>query len=577
VRLVLLLIFGASAISTMAVLGAYLLISSEPSVPDRATLVLRIGDLTEGFSADRLSELVGGRRALTVREVVEDLKKAKTDPRISSVLVMPNGVPDASWAKVQEVRDALLDFRASSKPAFAYLEYGGEREYYLATACDRVFLMPTSPLDLNGLASYEVFLRGALDKVGAYPDLYHIGDYKTASNQLTETTLTPAHRQMAESLNTDLFDQLVRGIAQGRKKSEDEVRRLIDEGPFLPEAARGAGLVDALAYEDQIDDLVPSTNGQMELIEGDRYARVRPVATSRAVARVGVISVAGTIASGRNGFDPIYGSLTGSDTVVEQIRQARADSSLRAIVVRIDSPGGSTTASDVIWRELLVTRRQKPDRPLVVSMSDLAASGGYYIATPAQAIVAQPGTLTGSIGIFGGKVAMGGTYRKLGMNIESISAGRNAEMNSPVRPFNTAERAKLQEQLRAFYDQFVQKVASARGMSPEQVDALAQGRVWTGRQAKDVGLVDELGGFETALAVAKRQANIAEGTDVEIVNYPARRGVLELLREQLGTSGYAWLASLAPDLFGAFPTAALPTRIFRSGEMLALTPLPFRR
>jgi protease-4 len=150
-------------------------------------------------------------------------------------------------------------------------------------------------------------------------------------------------------------------------------------------------------------------------------------------------------------------------------------------------------------------------------------------------------------------------------------------MNSPVRPFNTAERAKLQEQLRAFYDQFVQKVASARGMSPEQVDALAQGRVWTGRQAKDVGLVDELGGFETALAVAKRQANIAEGTDVEIVNYPARRGVLELLREQLGTSGYAWLASLAPDLFGAFPTAVLPTRIFRSGEMLALTPLPFRR
>ena len=576
VRLVLLLILSASFISMAAVLGTYLLMYGEPSVPDHATLVLRIGDLPEGFGADRLRELVGGRRSLTVQDVVQDLKKAKTDPRINAVLVMPNGLPDAYWAKVQEVRDAILEFRTSRKPAFAYLEYGGQREYYLATACDRVFLMPTSPLELTGLASYEVFLRGTLDKIGAYPDLSHIGEYKTASNQLTETAFTRAHRQMAESLNTDLYEQLVRGIAQGRRKSEGEVRTLIDQGPFLPEAARDAGLVDTLAYEDQIDDLVPGVNGPMQLIEGDRYARVSP-AGSRSAARVGVIYVAGTIASGRNGFDPIYGSLAGSETVVEQIREARADSSLRAIVVRIDSPGGSSVASDVIWRELLITRRQRPDRPLVVSMSDLAASGGYYIATPAQAIVAQPGTLTGSIGIYSGKIVTGGTYRKLGMNIESVSAGRNAEMSSPVRRFSESERAKLQEQLRAFYDQFLQKVAASRGMSTEQADAVGQGRVWTGRQAKDAGLVDELGGFETALQVAKRRAHIAEDADVELVNYPARRGVLEVLMERLGTSGQTWLAWLAPELMAMFPPAVFPSTIFRRGEALALMPVGFFR
>ena len=578
VRLVLLLILGASVISMTGVVATYFLMYGEPPVPDHATLVLRIGDLTEGLDGDRLRDLVGGTRTLTLQEVIEDLKKAKSDPRITSVLIMPNGVPDAYWAKVQELRDAILDFRTSRKPTVAYLEYGGEREYYLATACERVFLMPNSPLDLTGLASYEVFLRGTLDKIGAYPDLHHIGNYKTASNQLTETTFTPAHREMAESLNHDLFDQLVRGIAEGRKKTEAEVRKLIDDGPFLPEAARAAGLVDALAYEDQIDDLVPEANGEMALVEGDRYVRVSAAGRpARGAPRVGVISIDGTIASGRNGFDPVYGGITGSDSVVEQIREARADSSLRAIVVRIDSPGGSTIASDVIWRELLVTGRQKPDRPIVVSMSDLAASGGYYIATTAQAIVAQPGTLTGSIGIFGGKIAIGGTYRKLGMNIEAVRSGRNAEMNSPVRPFNDSERAKLEEQLRAFYDQFVQKVATSRGMSPAEVDALAQGRVWTGRQAKEVGLVDELGGFETAVKVAKRRAKIADTTEVELVQYPAHRGVLELLMEQVGRSGHAWLASFAPNLLGGMPPAAFPTHVFRRGEALALISVPLFR
>ena len=572
--LIIWLMVFASVISMTAVVGTYLLLSVEPSVPQGSTLVLRIGELPEGDGREAVRGLFGSPGVLTLPEVIDSLKRAKADPRVTGVLIIPSGVPQDYWAKIQEVRDAIIDFRASRKPAFAYVEYGGEREYYIATACDRIFLMPTSPLDLTGLASYEVFLRGTLDKIGAYPDIHHIGDYKTASNQLTETTFTPAHREMAESLNRDLFGQLVRDIAKGRGKSEADVRMLFDEGPFLAEAARHAGLVDELAYEDQIDDFVPGAKGEMKLLDGLGYARSRGSRVSlRAGPRMGVISVAGTIASGRGGFDPVYGGIAGSDLVVEQIRRARSDSSLRAIILRIDSPGGSTIASDVIWRELAITRRQHPDRPIVVSMSNLAASGGYYVAMPAHAIVAQPGTLTGSIGIFGGKITTGGTYQKLGMTVEAVSSGRHAEMNSPVRPYNESERAKMQEQLRAFYAQFVQKVAEARGMSPDKVDSVAQGRVWTGRQAKEIGLVDELGGFETAIKVAKRRAKIAEGTEVELVSYPSYRNVFDMLTQQLGQSAHDRLLTVAPDFIRLMAPLAMPFHLFRRGEALALAPL----
>src|SRR5262249_17619960 len=415
------------------------------------------------------------------------------------------------WGKVQEIRDAVLDFRKSGKPVYAYLQYGGDREYYLATAADRIFLMPSSPLDLTGVATYEVFLRGTLDKIGAYPDFHHIGDYKTAPNQLTEKGYTRAHKEMDESLNRDLYEQLVRGIADGRKKNEADVQHLIDDGPFLPEDALRAGLVDDVLYEDQVEEKLrvlaaggdksaaaASTNERLRKIEGDDYARVSPSAFGlNKGPRIGVIYATGTINSGRSGYDPLSGAVIGADTLIDSIRQARRDSSLRAIVIRIDSPGGSATASGAIWRELMIARKDRADRPIVASMSDLAASGGYYIALPAEVIVAQPSTLTGSIGIFGGKVVTGGVYEKLGANIGSTSIGRHAEIDSPARPFNAEELRKLQEELQAFYDQFVEKVAQSRHTTPDKIDQVAQGRVWTGRQAKENGLVDVLGGLDT--------------------------------------------------------------------------------
>src|SRR5262245_48078418 len=570
--------------SIAAFVAMYVLFGREPAVAAHSTLVLPVGgDLAELAPADVFG-YIRGNRTPTVRSIVDNLRKAKVDARVKAVLLKPTDFSSPFWAKVQEIRDAVVEFRKSGKPVYAYLEYGGDREYYLASAADKIYLMPSAPLDLTGIATYELFLRGTLDKIGAYPDLHHIGDYKTAVNTFTQKTFTAAHKEMDESLNRDLYDQIVRGIADGRKKSDAEIRQRFDEGPFLPEDAMHAGLIDDVAYEDQVEDKLKSGE-KRERLDADDYSRISltSVGLNRG-PRIAVVYAAGTITSGKSGFDPVNGAVIGSDTLIEHIRQARKDRSVRAIVLRVDSPGGSAAASDAVWRELMLTRSEKPDRPLVVSMGDLAASGGYYIAMPAQVIVAQPSTLTGSIGIFGGKIVTGGVYGKLGANIESSSVGKNAEINSPVRPYNPSELKKLQEQLQAFYDQFVEKVADSRHTTPEKIDAIAQGRVWTGRQAKQNQLVDELGGLERAVAIAKQRAKIPADAEVEVVVYPARKSFYELLTEQFyGGSGDsmavgAWLnANLTTNEIEALRVMRGPLSMFRRGELLALMPFTYLR
>jgi len=505
VWIVLVLIILAVAVSAMGLVAMALFVGREPQVSGNSTLVLRVGgDLQEMEPGGVIGQFF--EAPPTVRSLVESLRKAKVDTRISSVIIRPMGAA-ALWGKIQEVRDAITDFRRSGKPIIGFLEYGGQQEFYLATACDKVFLVPTSSLDLTGMANYELFLRGTLDKIGAYPDTMHIGEFKTASNTFTEHTFTPAHREMAESLNSDMYTQLIRGIANGRHKSEAEIRTLVDHGPFLPEDAVRAGLVDDVAYEDEIDDKVQLGKGKVNFLNDADYRRVSPTSLGlNRGPRIAVIYATGVIASGESNYDSPSGQVVGADTMAESLRKARADSSIKAIVLRIDSPGGSAIASDVIWREVMLTRNVKP---LIASMSDVAASGGYYIAMPAHAIVAQPATLTGSIGVVMLKFVIDGTLKKLGMNVEGVSKGRFADLYSPVRAFTPEERAKVQEQMQATYDTFVEKAAAGRNTTPERIDAIAQGRVWTGAQGKEIGLVDELGGLERALVVARQRAKIA--------------------------------------------------------------------
>jgi protease-4 len=562
-----------------AIIALYLLVGRGPAVPSNATLVLRLGgELVETTPPDVLSYLAAAR-APTLREVVDNLRKAKVDDRITGVLLVPAGLASPYWGQIQEIRDAVLDFKQSGKRIFAYLEHGSDRDYYLATAADKVFLMPSSSLDLTGIASYDLFLRGTLDLVGAYPDLHRVGQYKTAVNTFTERGFTEAHREMALSLNRDLFDQIVGGVAQGRNMSEGEVRTLIDRGPFLAEEALRQRLVDGLAYADEVENEIRAAGeGDDAQIDGDDYANVTPQSLDLDNGpRVAVIYASGTITSGRSGHDPLNGSTVGSETLSEYIREIGRDDSIRAVVLRIDSPGGSATASDTIWRELTIAKRERADWPIVASMSNLAASGGYYIAMAADAIVAQPSTLTGSIGIFGGKFVTGSLYEKFGANIEATSSGRHAEMNSPERPYSAEEARKVQQQLQAFYDQFIEKAAKSRGSTPESIDRVAQGRVWTGRQAVENGLVDELGGLGRAIAVAKSRAGIAADSEVELVVYPPRRSLYDILAEELSGASQAAIGDWLSRHLSAADIQALrvlrgPFAMFRRGEPLALMP-----
>ena len=571
----------ATVISLGAMILLYAIVSAEPDVPSHATLVLApSGDLPEVVP----DFTFGAGNQLTIRAYVELLRKAKTDSRIAGVLLKPGSLSSPFWAKVQELRDAIKDFKTSGKYVDAWLEYAGDREYYLASVADRVYLLPSASLDLTGVASYEVFLRGTFDWIGTYPDFLHVGDYKTAINSYLEKTFTPAHKEMSESLNRSQYDQLVRAIADARRKSEPEVRALIDQGPFNPVDALRVGLIDEIAYEDELDDLVTELSDAKYIDAGD-YASVSWEATgTRRRSKIAIINAAGVINSGSSGFDPVNGPVVGSDSLVQYIREARADDSIRAIVLRVDSPGGSSTASDVIWRELSISRENT--RPVVVSMSDLAASGGYYIALGGDAIVAEPGTLTGSIGVYTGKFVTTGSLEKLGANIEATSSGKHAEIYSLDRRFTPEERKKIEDSMQVVYDQFIERTAAARHMAPEKVDEIAQGRVWTGEQARQLGLVDELGGLYKAIDVAKQRAHIPADEEVNLVVYPPRRSFYEVLADELSPpigklrvqyTSDALLQMLGPRERRALSAVLTPSRMFRSGQVLAHMPYVFVR
>ena len=529
VRFILFVIVLAVIVSMTGVALTYVVGSRGPSVETNSILWLRVpASLGEQQPEDVLSFL---EQRDTVGSVVHALRMAKIDDRVSAVVLIPP-ITDGLWGKLQDIRDAVIDFKESGKPVVAYLEFGTGQAYYLASACDEVFMTPTSPLNLIGVASYDLFLRGALDKIGFEADMLAAGDYKTAVNLYTEKTFTPEHREMSESLNRDLYEQLVDGIAEGRELEVARVRALIDEGPFVAVEAMRLGLVDALVYEDQLIDGLPLGDNPTVLhYEDYRHVNASSLGIDRG-PRIALVYAEGVINFGGNGVDLQGNRIVGSETMTEAVRAARADDGIEAIVLRVDSPGGVAVAADIMWRELQLAGA---DKPLIVSMSDLAASGGYYIAAPAHTIVAQPGTLTGSIGAYGGKYVLGGTFEKLGVKMEEVTNGAHADLFSPVSRFSDSARQALQAQLDDTYEHFLQVVADGRGMTRDEVDRIAQGRVWTGRQAYENGLVDELGGLRRAIEVAKVEAGIDQESEVTLVPFPQPRSFFEVLRGAFNT------------------------------------------
>jgi len=511
---------GAAAVGAMALLLRY----GSPSWGGQAYVYVGLqGDIPENPSPE-LGALFE-RRQLPLRSLIRGLDQAAQDPDVTG-LMLRVGPLATGWARVQEIRAAVARFRRSGKPAYAHVEFCGNKEYYLATACSEIYAVPTAILDVSGLSAEVMFLRKTLDKLGVEAQFEAVGRFKTAPNQLTESGLTGPHREQLDALLDSLHAEYVSAIAEAREKTTIEAQAIIDEGPYDAKRALEAGLVDELLYRDELEEKLE--DGRRVSIT--HYARSTDGFRLTGRSRLALVYAVGDIVPGESQDGPFGGSgYAGSDTISGALRRARRDDSIEAIILRIDSPGGSGTASDVIWREVSRAREAKP---VIVSMGDLAASGGYYIAMAGDAIVAQPGTLTGSIGVFGGKFNLRGLYDKIGVTKEILARGKHAAMFTDYRPWDQSERTKFRELQQAFYEDFVEKAAQGREKTYAEMDSVAQGRVWTGQDALRVGLVDELGGLDTAIRLAKEKAGLGADEEVALVVLPEPKGLLETLLDR---------------------------------------------
>ncbi|GLU46687.1 signal peptide peptidase SppA [Nocardiopsis ansamitocini] len=496
-----------------------------------APLVLEL-DLTEGISDETPGDPVGqllAMRRQRMSDVIEGIRRGARDRRVKALVVKIGGYP-IGMAKVQELRQAVEVFRRSGKATVAWSESFGEFgpgsvPYYLATAFEEVALLPSGTVGLTGLSVTSKFFRDAIEKLGVEYEIGARHEYKTAVNTFKERGFTEAHREASGRIVESFTEQIVEGISTGRGLSPEQARGLIDRGPFLAAEALDAGLVDRLAYRDEIyADLLgrwstAKTPAHLQYVWRYQRARSLPdrVPSVQRERYVAMVSGVGQIVSGRSRRSPLGGgSAMGSDTVAAALRAARQDPQVGAVVFRVDSPGGSATASDVIWREVKLTRES--GTPVVVSMGDVAGSGGYYVAASADAIVAQPGTITGSIGVFVGKAVLSGLLDRIGVASDSIDGSAHAGMFSADRRFSESEWERVNAILDQIYDDFTAKVAEGRGMTREQVHEVARGRVWTGKDALANGLVDRLGGLETAVRLARDKGGLARLAPVR--HYP---------------------------------------------------------
>ena len=557
----LLLVFVTSIVAIVVMLGD----GGSPDTEEGTTLVVNLGGAMpeQPPAEDPLGEAFGGARATSIFEVDTGLERAATDDDISQVFVKINGL-GIGYGKVEELRSILTRFSTESgKPVTCWMEAAGNKEYLLSLACDRIFMAPEGFFLVNGLHLGVTFYKGTLEKLGVEAEFTRAGKYKSAIEPMTSTEMSEPYREMMDALADSLFGHLVGAIVSGRGIDRGAVLAMIDDPPLTARAAYEAGLVDGLLYDDQMrawlsgKPLLPDVLGD----DDDSGAAVTEVADdddsafrdSRIPSRgadeddtprmslaqyldgagslkgkkggkVAVVFCEGQITSGKSRA----GSSMGSDTIARAIRRARTNDDVEAIVLRVDSPGGSGLASDIIWREVELARKED-GKPVVVSMSDLAASGGYYIAMGADAIVAHPTTLTGSIGVFAGKYNLSGLYEKVGLTTESIKRGEYSDLFVLSKGLGEDGTEKLEEFVDSFYGTFLEKAAAGRATTEDAIHAVAQGRVWTGMQADDIGLVDAIGSLRTAIALAEQKAGIKG--DTRLVLYPRQPTFWEELLE----------------------------------------------
>ena len=473
----------------------------------------------------------------TVRDVVDALDRGSTDDRVAGLIAKIGETP-MGLGQVQEIREAVQRFRAHKKFAIAFSETFGEfgpgnSAYYLATAFDQIYLQPSGDVGLTGIMIETPFVKGTLSKLGMSFHGDHRYEYKTALNALTETKYTAPHRESETALMNSWFSQIKDGVCQARQIAPDKFQSVVDAGPYLGKEAVDAKLVDGVAYRDEVYGQAKRKVGDgAELLYLDKYLdrAGRPHDHGKTIALVFGV---GGVTRGKSDFDPVQGSQNmGSDTVSAAIRAAVADRKVKAILFRVDSPGGSYVASDTVWRE--VVKARQAGKPIIVSMGNVAGSGGYFVAMAADKIVAQPATITASIGVLGGKMLTSGFWDKLGLSWDEVHDGGNATMFTGTHDYTPAEWARFEAWLDRVYVDFTSKVADGRKLPKEKVLEIAKGRIWSGQDAKNLGLIDELGGYDTALRLAKKAAGIPENEEVKIEVYPKPKSFFETFIQRQG-------------------------------------------
>ena len=554
-----------------------------PTVENNSVLVLRLaGDLPDFVPEEPVAKFFGIQQQQSFSNVLTQLRKAKIDNRISGV-VLDIDFPSIGWAKADELRDAVKEFRTSGKPVYAYMEIGTNREYYLATSADKIFLPPPGDLYVNGFAAEAMFYKGSLDKLGIETDVIQIGPkYKNAPDQYTKKEMGEGQREVINALIDEYYGRMANAIVESRHKNASDIDSIIDNAPYNATQAKELGLIDGALYRDEVYDELKNRLGYKEddrlrTISGIQYRDIPSDSLGLNKGdRVAVVYASGAINIGHSSNSPLGGQMVGSDTIVKAVNDAAADNSIKAIVLRVDSPGGSALASDLMWKAI---EDAKAKKPVVVSMSDVAASGGYYISCNANKIVAEPSTITGSIGMFLGKPVLRGFYDWLGVTNQYVTKGKNAGIFKETEHWTPEEKAKMTESANhVYYDNFVPKVAKGRNKTNEEVDTLGQGRVWTGTQAKANGLIDEFGGLEKAIDIAKQLANLPADKDVRRVVFPEPRPFLESyfggdddstdLKAEQARAAIA--SSLPKEMRDAFKYSALFDRMSQGDAMLMM-------
>ncbi len=555
-------LFGFVAVVVVARLG-----SQEKSVETNSTLVLRLeGSISEKSKADMPFGFLGGAAPPTVTDVWKSLKKAAVDPKIKAVVLMPRGL-SVGWAKLQEIRGALVEYKASGKPLFVFLRAPRTPEYYLATAADRIHLVPEDMLDMKGLRAEITYFKGAMDKLGVKMEAEHAGKYKDALDTYTRTNMTPESREALDLLLDGLYGHLADTIGGARKKTPADVKKILDDGPFLADQAMAAGLVDALSFEDQFFDEVKKKIGMdVKRVGIGEYGRTT-VDGFEGKNRIAMIVGDGAIVRGASATNPLEEE--GQMTVAQMTKlfhQVAEDKSIKGVILRVDSPGGDAVASDEILREAKLLSQKKP---MVISMSDVAASGGYYISMTGDPVIAYPNTITGSIGVIYGKVNLKGLYDKLGLTKDVVQRGKNATIDSEYYELDAQGQKKLREGVDSVYKTFVGIVAESRKKKYEEVHEVAQGRVWLGSDAKQRSLVDTMGGLDKAVELVKERAKLGKGEKIRLVVYPPKQTLFEQLMAR-GQEGVTLDSAVRREIREW--TGGLPMELFRNGAMLRLMP-----